>query len=93
MIWGTASGGEGRVIVEKIPGVPDGIRIDEKGNLWVAANSVLSYSPHGKLLREIALPETPSNLTFGDSDLETLYISARTSVFRVRIGVKGASQN
>jgi gluconolactonase len=89
----SSGGGEGRVIVEKIPGVPDGIRIDEKGNLWVAANSVLSYSPQGKLLREIALPETPSNLTFGDSDLETLYITARTSVFRVRIGVKGASQN
>ena len=89
----SGGGGEGRVIVAKIPGVPDGIRIDEKGNLWVAANSVLCYSPQGKLLREIALPETPSNLTFGDADLETLYITARTSVFRVRLGVKGASQN
>jgi gluconolactonase len=89
----SGAGGEGRVIVEKIPGVPDGIRADEKGNLWVAANSVLSYSPQGKLLREIALPETPSNLTFGDADLETLFVTARTSVFRVRIGVKGASQN
>jgi gluconolactonase len=89
----SGAAGEGRVIVEKIPGVPDGIRTDEKGNLWVAANSVLSYSPQGKLLREIALPETPSNLTFGDADLETLFVTARTSVFRVRIGVKGASQN
>lgn len=86
-------GSEGRVVVEKIPGVPDGIRTDEKGNLWMAANSVLCYSPQGKLLREIAIPETPSNLTFGDADLETLFITARTSVFRVRIGVKGASQN
>jgi gluconolactonase len=89
----SGAGGEGRVIVEKIPGVPDGIRTDEKSNLWVAANSVLCYSPQGKLLREIALPETPSNLTFGDADLETLFVTARTSVFRVRIGVKGASQN
>jgi gluconolactonase len=88
-----ARGGEDRVIVEKIPGVPDGIRIDEKGNLWVAANSVFCYSPQGKLLREIAIPETPSNLTFGDADFETLFVTARTSVFRVRIGVKGASQN
>ncbi len=89
----SGAGGEGRVIVEKIPGVPDGIRTDEKGNLWVAANAVFSYSPQGKLLREIAIPETPSNLTFGDADLETLFVTARTSVFRVRIGVKGASQN
>lgn len=89
----SSDGGAGRVIVEKIPGVPDGIRSDEKGNLWVAANSVLSYSPQGKRLREIAIPETPSNLTFGDADLETLFVTARTSVFRVRLGVKGASQN
>lgn len=86
-------GAESRVIVEKIPGVPDGIRTDEKGNLWVAASAVFCYSPQGKLLREIAIPETPSNLTFGDTDLETLFVTARTSVFRVRIGVKGASQN
>ena len=89
----SSDGGAGRVIVEKIPGVPDGIRSDEKGNLWVAANSVFSYSPQGKLLREIVLPETPSNLTFGEADLEPLFVTARTSVFRVRIGVKGASQN
>jgi len=87
------AGSDGRVIVESIPGVPDGIRTDENGNLWVAASAVFCYSPQGKLLRKIALSETPSNLTFGDADLETLFVTARTSVFRVRIGVKGASQN
>lgn len=86
-------GGEGRVIVEKITGVPDGIRTDEKGNLWVAASAVFCYSPQGKLLRKITIPETPSNLVFGDADLETLFVTARSSVYRVRIGVKGASQN
>jgi len=88
-----AGSGEGRVIVDKIPGVPDGIRTDDKGNLWVAASSVFCYSPQGKQLREIAIPETPSNLAFADSNSETLFVTARTSVFRVRIGVKGASQN
>jgi gluconolactonase len=87
------AGGDGRAIIENIPGVPDGIRTDEKGNLWVAGSAVFCYSPQGKLLRKIALAETPSNLTFGDADLETLFVTARTSVFRVRIGVKGASQN
>jgi len=85
--------GEGRVIVDNVEGVPDGIRVDEKGNLWIAASALVSYSPQGKLLGRIVMPETPSNLTFGDADLETLFITARTSVYRVRIGVKGASQN
>ncbi len=43
-----------------------------------------------KLLGEVPLAETPSNLAFGDPDMETLYITARTSVYRVRLGVKGA---
>jgi gluconolactonase len=81
-----------RVIVDKIPGVPDGIRADEKGNLYVAAKNVYVYSPQAQLLGDVALPETPSNLTFGDADLQSLFITAHTSVYRVRIGVKGALQ-
>ena len=86
-----------RVVVEKIAGVPDGIRTDEKGNLYVAAKAVYVYSLPGgsngaKLLGEVGLAETPSNIAFGDPDLETLYITARTSVYRVRLGVKGALQ-
>ncbi len=48
----------------------------------------LSNGP-AKLLGEIPLAETPSNLAFGDPDMESLYITARTSVYRVRLGVKG----
>jgi gluconolactonase len=81
-----------RVLIEKIPGVPDGIRVDEKGNLWIAAKSVYAYSPEGKLLGEIAMTETPTNLAFGDADLQTLFITTHNLVYRVRVGVKGASQ-
>jgi gluconolactonase len=81
-----------RVVLDKIEGPPDGIRADEKGNLYVAAKQVYVYSPQARLLGEIALAETPSNLTFGDADSETLFITARTSVYRVRMGVKGALQ-
>jgi sugar lactone lactonase YvrE len=81
-------------VVEKIPGVPGGLRTDENGNLYVAAKSVyvyaLSNSGPAKLLGEVPVGETPSNLAFGDPDLETLYITARTSIYRVRLGVKGA---
>jgi len=82
-----------RVVVERIEGVPGGLRTDENGNLYVAAKLVYAYdlsNGAAKLLGEIPLAETPSNLAFGDADMETLYITARTSVYRVRLGVKGA---
>jgi gluconolactonase len=83
-----------RIVVDKIPGIPDGLRTDENGNLYVAAKSVYVYAPANngpaKLLGEISVGETPSNLAFGDADLETLYITARTSIYRVRLGVKGS---
>ena len=81
-----------RVVIDKIPGVPDGIRTDEKGNIYVAAKNVYVYSPQAQLLGDISLAETPSNVAFGDADLESLFVTARTSVYRVRIGVKGALQ-
>ncbi len=81
-----------RVLIEKIPGVPDGIRVDEKGDLWIAAKAVYEYSAQGKLLGEIRLTGTPTNLTFGDADLESLFITTRTEVYRARVGVKGAAQ-
>ncbi len=80
-----------RVVISGIEGVPGGIRTDEKGNLYVAAKYLFVYSHDAKLLGKIETAETPSNCTFGDGDLSTLYITAKTSVFRVKLGVKGAS--
>ena len=82
-----------RIVVDKIDGVPGGLRTDENGNLYVAAKRVYVYdlsNGAAKLLGEIPLAETPSNLAFGDADMETLYITAQTSVYRVRLGVKGS---
>jgi len=87
---GGAASGE-RVLIEKIPGVPDGVRTDEKGNIYVAAKALYVYSPQAQLIGHIELPETPSNLAFGDGDLQTLFITARSTLYRVRIGVKGSS--
>jgi gluconolactonase len=81
-----------RVVISGVSGVPDGIRVDEKGNIYVAANAVAMYDAHGKLTETIEFSETPANCAFGDSDLQTLYITARTSVYRVRRNVKGALQ-
>lgn len=81
-----------RILISGIEGVPDGLRTDEKGNLYIAAKTLLIYSPAGQLLSSVSLPETPANLEFGDADLMGLYITARTSVYRIRMPVKGAAQ-
>ncbi|HKW96656.1 MAG TPA: SMP-30/gluconolactonase/LRE family protein [Bryobacteraceae bacterium] len=81
-----------RVVISGVEGVPDGMRVDEKGNIYIAASGVAVYDPRGKLLETIQTPETPANCTFGDADLQTLYVTARTSVYRVRRNVKGALQ-
>jgi gluconolactonase len=81
-----------RVVVPHIEGIPDGMRVDENGNLYVAAAKVEVYSPEGKHLGTVHLTETPSNCAFGDADFESLYITARTSIYRVRLKVKGSVQ-
>ena len=78
-----------RVFIARVPGVPAGLRTDEKGDLFVAGSKVYIYAPKGAQLQEIVFSETPSNLAFGDPDFQSLYVTARTSVFRVRMGVKG----
>jgi gluconolactonase len=81
-----------RILVKGIEGVPDGIRVDEKGNLYVTAKGVAVYSAQGKPIHTFDLAETPANCAFGDPDFQTLYITARTSLYRVRLDVKGSVQ-
>lgn len=77
------------VLISKIEGAPGGVRTDVTGNIYVAARDVFVYSPKGELVRSIHLSEQPSNLTFGNVDLQSLYVTAHTSVYRVDVGVKG----
>jgi gluconolactonase len=81
-----------RVLISGIDGVPDGIRTDEKGNLYVTCKGVAIYRPDGKPITTIPISETPANCAFGDADFQTLYITARTSVYRVHLEVKGSVQ-
>ena len=74
-----------RVVISKIDGIPDGIRTDQKGNIYIAAKGIAIYSPDGKLMATIPVAETPSNCAFGDADLQTVYITARSSVYRFRL--------
>ncbi len=72
------------------PGSPDGMKIDAEGHLYVTgATGVWVFEPNGELLGVIATPERPSNCAWGDADRQTLYITARTSVYRIRAKVRG----
>jgi len=81
-----------RILVSGIDGVADGVRVDEKGNIYIAANKIDVYTPEGKTLGAIDMSEPPSNCAFGDPDFEGLFITARTSVYHVRLNVKGSVQ-
>jgi gluconolactonase len=81
-----------RTVISQIEGIPDGIKTDEKGSLYVAARYVFVYTPEGKKLGNYQFAETPSNLAFGEGDLESLFVTARKSVYRVRLNVKGSVQ-
>jgi gluconolactonase len=79
-----------RVLVSRIDGVPGGIGVDEKGNLYVAARGIAVYSPEGRLVHVMETKELPSNCGFGDADSKSLFITERGFLFRVRLDVKGA---
>lgn len=71
-------------------GVPDGIKVDRKGNLFVTGpKGIWIWDPQGHHLGTIEMPEQPANLTWGDKDRSTLYITATTSVYRLRTKTQG----
>jgi hypothetical protein len=62
---------------------------DERGNVYVAAGQVLVYSPKGKVMERIDVPERPVDLVFGGADRRTLYILTHHSLYSVRMAVAG----
>ena len=71
-------------------GGPDGIRVDKKGNLYGSGpGGVWIISPEGRHLGTIKVPERVSNVAWGDQDGKMLYITASTSVYRIRLGIPG----
>ena len=81
-----------RDVIKNIDGVPGGIRTDVNGHFYVGARGIGVYSPDGKLQHQLLGGEIVTNLTFGDPDFETLYAAGRKSIYKIRLGVKGAIQ-
>ena len=74
----------------KDDGVPDGIKVDKNGNLFITGpKGIWVWDAKGNHLGTIVLPEQPANLTWGDKDYRTLYITARTSVYRLQMKTQG----
>ena len=90
---GTLSGG--RVFAELMDpdseGVPDGMKVDVRGNVFCTGpGGIWVFDPAGALLGVIEGPEIPANVAWGDDDLKTLYITARTGLYRIRLLTGGA---
>jgi len=93
-----------RVFCTLDAGIPDGIRCDVDGRVWSSAgDGIHVFSPAGAILGKIITPdapgrfdkskvgpEVPANLCFGGADWQTLYITACTSLYSIRVGVRGA---
>jgi gluconolactonase len=85
---------DGRIFGEepggKHEGVPDGIKVDDKGNLFVTGpKGIWVWDANGNHLGTIVMPEQPANLTWGDPKYDTLYITATTSVYRLKTKTRG----
>jgi gluconolactonase len=92
---GTLSGGSlffdgiGRGVIEE--GIPDGMKCDERGNIWVTGpGGVWVISPQGEHLGVIGVPENVGNLAWGGADWRTLYMPSSTSLYRVQTKVASA---
>lgn len=68
----------------------DGMKIDRKGNLYVSGpGGIWILSPEGKHLGTIRVPQLPANMAWGDADSMTLYMTARTGLYAMRLNIPG----
>jgi gluconolactonase len=83
----------GRVLVElkgTEGGRPDGMKVDVEGNVYCTGpGGFWITQPDGKSLGRVMMQELPANLAWGDPDRQTLYFTARTGIYRMRLSIPG----
>ncbi len=78
------------VTSEPASGNPDGLKVDREGNLYCTGpGGIWIFSPEGRRLGTIHFPEIPANCHWGDEDARTLYVTARTGLYRIRLNIAG----
>jgi gluconolactonase len=70
----------------------DGMTIDNEGNVYLTTNVVAVYNKNGERIETIEVPEQPANICFGGKDKRTLFITARTSLYSVRMRAASGEQ-
>ncbi|HXU90484.1 MAG TPA: SMP-30/gluconolactonase/LRE family protein [Methylomirabilota bacterium] len=71
-------------------GIPDGMKVDVEGRVYCTGpGGTWVFAPDGQRLGIIETPEVPANICFGGPDLQTLFLTARTSVYTLRVNVPG----
>jgi gluconolactonase len=87
-----------RVFIDAGPGTPDGFRVDVDGNLWCGwgmgtaeLDGVMVFSPAGKAIGRIALPERCANVCFGGRNRDRLFMAASKSLYAVYVNTQGVS--
>ena len=90
---GTLDVGEPTVILDmnvEAQGGPDGMKVDSEGNLYVTGPGGLWVAtPEGQHLGTIEFTQVPANLCFGGEDYRTIYVTARTGLYSIRVNVPG----
>ncbi len=71
------------------PNGSDGMTIDNRGNVYLTSGKVWVYNPQGELIKEIEFPEKPANICFGGKKRKTLFVTARKSVYTLKMNVNG----
>jgi gluconolactonase len=86
-----------RVFIDAGPGTPDGFRVDVDGNLWCGwgmgsaeLDGVMVFSPAGKPIGRIALPERCANVCFGGRNQDRLFMAASKSLYAIYVNTRGA---
>jgi len=85
-VWATTTGTG--------PGAPDGMKIDSEGNIYCCGpGGIHVFDPQATCLGVIGMPEPTANFCFGEDDLRTLFVTASSSVYRLRVKVPGTAQS
>lgn len=75
------------------PGAPDGMKVDSEGNVYCCGpGGIHVFDPRAECLGVIGTPEVAANFCFGDDDFRSLYVTASTSLYRLRVKVPGRPQ-
>jgi gluconolactonase len=79
-----------RLFADVSPGFPDGMRLDEKGNVYVGAlDGIHVLNPQGKLIGKILMPKQTANLSFGGRDNNILFIGSTDTLWAVKLNTRG----